>query len=73
MLSFTLVLPLAPSVTFYAIIHVGVSTEIEVKFSKEITCTFIHNNSKWQTESTWDVDDLTWFFLMSFSSDSWFG
>jgi hypothetical protein len=56
MLSFTPVLPLAPSIAFNAIIHMGVSTEIQVKNSTEITCTFSHNNSKWQSESR-DFDD----------------
>jgi len=74
MLSFVPVLRLAPSVAFYAIIHVGVSTEIQVKNSTEIIRTLSHNNNKWQTESMWDGDDLTGFCLMiSFSSDSWLG
>jgi len=73
MLSFTPVLPLAPSVAFYAIIRVGVSTEIQVKNSTEIICNLSHNNNKWQTESMWNGNDLTGFWLISFSSDSWLG
>ena len=70
MLSFTPVLPLAPAVAFYAIFHMGVSSEIQVKNSTEITCIFSHNNSKWQSESMWNCVDLTGFCWIAFSSDS---